>query len=115
MNSYVLLHVCAIVAKTGFLKKGRILVFFPLVTVGEYTLWSFSQNTPVIEKTILPTILFYIGIIAYIYRDVIILDVRVFITTVFAMIFSLTIDHWFLGMVFCFPIYVFMFGFLNDK
>lgn len=79
---------CAIVYKMGMLKKKKILCLIPVVAIVAGALWYGIRYVQLLESVILPCVLFFVGMIFYVYKDNIRLDWRISIGCVIVLLLT---------------------------
>ena len=94
---------CVIANQIKILSQKRFLISMPFVVIFEIIIWSISNKIPLLGETIRPTLLFYIGILFFIFKDRVILSRQIFIITLVALCLSSVMGLLFWGILICFP------------
>lgn len=94
---------CFVLYKTGLMKKKKVLYTIPVYVVMYVIIMKVLANSPVLLAALRPATLFYIGIIFYIYRDMIRLDIRVVAVCVVCLIASCVTHTLFIGIYLFLP------------
>ena len=106
---------CYIAWKMGFLKKKKILWTIPLVTCASIMIYVSGIYYPILRAVIRPCLLFYIGVIYCVYRDVIKLQKQYIIFCVIGILTCAFLKIWNVGMLLFFPYLMIMWWFYSKQ
>lgn len=106
---------CFIAYKLGFLNTKRMVWTLPVVIVGYIGIWYLFHNNTVLFAAVRPILLFYVGMLFYVYRDKIVLYSYVALLCFVGLILSCLLNILNITIYLFFPYLLFYLGFGTKK
>lgn len=106
--------ICYIALKINLLKPKKILITFPLVVGGSVVICIVSRllDVEILTTVLFPVLCFYVGVVYYVFREYIVMNVGFFLVSFFMFLVMSYIGYLKLGFIlfFCYCLIYFAFG-----